>query len=106
MSVEKISSSYIPLITLTQRASQENKEKHQLANTEHGGITTGGKSKVNTPFGGELAGAGKQEMEGRGEDVFDNESARVSSTCFVSTMAFVEKSISYATIYCGLAIIV
>ena len=62
-----------------------------MANAEHGGITAGGQSKVNTPFGGELAGAGKQEMETREEDVFDNESAKVSSTCFVGTMAFVEK---------------
>ena len=65
--------------------------KHQLANAEHGGITAGGQSKVNTPFGGELAGAGKQEMETREEDVFDNESAKVSSTYFVGTVAFVEK---------------
>ena len=75
-----------------------------MANAEHGGITAGGQSKVNTPFGGELAGAGKQEMETREEDVFDNESAKVSSTCFVGTVAFVEKLVSYATIYCDLAI--
>ena len=30
-------------------------------------------------------------METREEDVFDNESAKVSSTCFVGTVAFVEK---------------
>ena len=75
-----------------------------MANAEHGGITAGGQSKVNTPFGGELAGAGKQEMETREEDVFDNESAEVSSTCFVGTVAFVKKSVPYVTIYCVLAI--
>ena len=64
-----------------------------MANAEHGDITAGGQSKVNTPFGGELAEAGKQEMETREEDVFDNESAKVSSTCFVGTVAFVEKNL-------------
>ena len=59
---------------------------------------------MNTPFGGELAGAGKQEMETREEDVFDNESAKVSSTCFVGTVAFVEKLASCSTIYWDLAI--
>ena len=95
------------MITLTQRASQENEENHQLANTDHGGIAAGGKSKVNTPFGGELAGAGKQEMERRKKDVFDGVSAKVSSICFVGTMAFwLKKSVSYATIYCALAIVI
>ena len=75
-----------------------------MANAEHGGITAGGQSKVNTPFGGELAGAGKQEMETREEDVFDNESAKVSSTCFVGTVAFIKKLVSYAAIYCVSAI--
>ena len=77
-----------------------------MANAEHGGITAGGQSKVNTPFGGELAGAGKQEMERREEDIFDNESAKVRSTCFVGTMAFIEKKIFHMQLFTVLLAII